>query len=144
MSPTNVGLPLNARQVAIELGYLTVPEMTELTRKTLDTVARLSKYRGHLLNWYDTRTLAPKAPFFISSVDSGNLVASLWTLQQGCLEADEGRYFEGLAMACLDHRQDLRVGRAGGARKGCAVRGGDSRAGTIWMRWHLEFSQKMR
>ncbi|MGA9528758.1 MAG: glucoamylase family protein [Terriglobales bacterium] len=86
ISPTNVGLLLNARQVANELGYLTLPEMVELTRNSLDTIARLSKYRGHLLNWYDTRTLEAKAPFFVSSVDSGNLVASLWTLQQGCVE----------------------------------------------------------
>ncbi|MFZ0479740.1 MAG: glycosyl transferase, partial [Terriglobales bacterium] len=85
VSPTNVGLLLNARQIANELGYLTLSEMVELTRKSLDTMARLSKYRGHLLNWYDTRTLEAKAPFFVSSVDSGNLVASLWTLQQGCL-----------------------------------------------------------
>jgi len=84
ISPTNVGLLLNARQVANELGYLTLPEMVDLTQKTLDTVHQLQKYRGHLMNWYDTRTLQPKLPLFISSVDSGNLVASLWTLQQGC------------------------------------------------------------
>ena len=86
VSPTNVGLLLNARQVAGELGYLTVPELVDLTRKTLATVLRLTKYRGHLMNWYDTRTLEAKAPFFISSVDSGNLVASLWTLRQGLLD----------------------------------------------------------
>ena len=38
------------------------------------------------MNWYDTRTLEAKPPLFSSSVDSGNLVASLWTLQQGCLD----------------------------------------------------------
>jgi cyclic beta-1,2-glucan synthetase len=86
ISPTNVGLLLNARQVAAELGYITLPEMVQLTQNTLGTVARIEKYRGHLMNWYETRTLEPKPPFFISSVDSGNLVASLWTLQQGCLE----------------------------------------------------------
>jgi len=86
ISPTNVGLLLNARQVANELGYITVPEMLQLTQKTLATVSGLPKYRGHLMNWYDTHTLEPKLPFFISSVDSGNLVASLWTLQQGCLD----------------------------------------------------------
>ena len=37
---------------------------------------RLEKYRGHLMNWYDTHTLQPKPPFFISSVDNGNMVAS--------------------------------------------------------------------
>jgi hypothetical protein len=84
VSPTNVGLLLNARQVANELGYITVPELVELTQKTLGTIVRLPKHRGHLMNWYETRTLKPKPPFFISSVDSGNLVASLWTLDQGC------------------------------------------------------------
>jgi cyclic beta-1,2-glucan synthetase len=86
ISPTNVGLLLNARQVAQELGYITIAEMADLTQKTLATLDRMEKYRGHVMNWYDTRTLKPRPPLFISSVDSGNLVASLWTLQQGCLE----------------------------------------------------------
>ncbi len=85
-SPTDLGLLLNARQVACELGYLTVPEFAELTAHTLTTIERLPKYRGHLFNWYDTRSLAPLAPRFISSADSGNLVAALWSLQQECLQ----------------------------------------------------------
>ena len=85
-SPTNVGLLLNARQVACEMGYLTVPELADLTQHTLDTLSSIPKHRGHLLNWYDTRTLEPLSPQFVSSVDSGNLLASLWTLQQGCLD----------------------------------------------------------
>ena len=84
-SPTNVGLLLNARQVACEFGYLTVPELAELTHRTLATIESIPKHNGHLLNWYDTRTLEPLPPPFVSSVDSGNLLASLWTLQQGCL-----------------------------------------------------------
>ncbi len=104
VSPTNVGLLLNARQVANEFGYLTVPEVVELTRKTLATMGRLRKYRGHLLNWYDTRTLDAKPPFFVSSVDSGNLVASLWTLNQGCLESlRRPLVSEALADGLLDH-----------------------------------------
>jgi len=87
ISPTNLGLLLNARQVACEFGYLTLPEFAEQTLRTLASVAGLKKYRGHLFNWYDTRTLQPLAPWFVSSVDSGNLMASLWTLQQGCREA---------------------------------------------------------
>src|SRR5207249_4276697 len=84
-SPTNVGLLLNARQVACEFGYLTVPELAELTHRTLATIESIPKHNGHLLNWHDTRTLEPLPPPFVSSVDSGNLLASLWTLQQGCL-----------------------------------------------------------
>lgn len=86
ISPTNLGLLLNARQVAFEFGYLTVPEFAQLTLRTLATMSQLQRYHGHLLNWYDTQTLAPLLPAFVSSVDSGNLVASLWTLERGCLE----------------------------------------------------------
>ncbi|MFZ3340886.1 MAG: hypothetical protein WA213_08395, partial [Terriglobales bacterium] len=108
VSPTNVGLLLNARQVAAELGYLTLPEMVERAGKTLDTVSRLTKYRGHLMNWYDTHTLEPKPPFFISSVDSGNLVASLWTLQQGCVEHLHRPFFsKALAEGFLEYLRAL-------------------------------------
>jgi len=104
ISPTNLGLLLNAQQVAVEFGYLTVPEMALLTQKTLATAARLEKHRGHLLNWYDTRTLAPLAPWFISSVDSGNLLASLWTLQHGCLDCLRKPLLQQcLAEGLLDH-----------------------------------------
>jgi cyclic beta-1,2-glucan synthetase len=34
---------------------------------------RLQRYRGHFYNWYDTRTLEPLRPIYISTVDSGNL-----------------------------------------------------------------------
>ncbi len=86
VSPTNIGLLLNARQVACEFGYLTVPEFVSQTGQTMAAISRLKKHNGHLLNWYDTRTLEPLLPRFVSSVDSGNLLASLWTLQQGCLD----------------------------------------------------------
>ncbi len=86
ISPTNLGFLLNARQVACEFGFLTVPEFAEQTLRTLATMAKLPRSHGHLFNWYDTRTLQPLSPRFVSSVDSGNLVASLWTLRQGCLD----------------------------------------------------------
>lgn len=104
ISPTNLGFLLNARQVACESGYLTVPEFALLTRRTLEAVHRLPRYHGHLLNWYDTRTLQPLPPMFISCVDSGNLMASLWTLQQGCLERLHRPVLErSLAQGFLDH-----------------------------------------
>jgi cyclic beta-1,2-glucan synthetase len=113
ISPTNMGLLLNAQQVAAEFGYLTVPEVTAQTQLTLSTLSRIPKHRGHMLNWYDTRTLEPLAPHFVSSVDSGNLLVSLWTLQQSCL----ARLQEPLLRPCLaeglcDYLQtlaDLRV-----------------------------------
>ena len=108
VSPTNVGLLLNSRQVASEFGYLTLPEMAELTQKSLDALAQLPKYRGHLMNWYDTRTMQAKPPFFISSVDSGNLVASLWTLEQGCLDQLRRPLLsQAIAEGLLDHLRAL-------------------------------------
>lgn len=84
ISPTNLGFLLNARQAACELGYLTVPEFVRLTQRTFKTVERMYSYRGHLLAWYDTQTLSPLAPFFVSTVDSGNLAAALLTVRNGC------------------------------------------------------------
>jgi cyclic beta-1,2-glucan synthetase len=111
ISPTNLGFLLNARQVACEFGYLTVPEFAEQTLRTLASVSGMPKCRGHLFNWYDTRTLEPLAPLFVSSVDSGNLVASLWTLQQGCREQLrkpllQSCLFEGFA-DCVRALEDL-------------------------------------
>jgi cyclic beta-1,2-glucan synthetase len=86
ISPTNLGFLLNARQVACEFGYLTVGEFAQHTLRTLATASKLQKHRGHLLNWYDTESLAPLPPNVVSSVDSGNLVACLWTLERGCIK----------------------------------------------------------
>ncbi len=87
VSPTNVGLLLNARQAACEFGFITVPEFAFLTSSSLATIERLTKLRGHLYNWYDTHTGAPlEANPFVSTVDSGNLVASLYTLRAGVTE----------------------------------------------------------
>ncbi len=85
VSPTNLGLLINVRQAACQLGFLTVPEFAELTGRTLATIAKLEKHRGHLYNWYDTQSLAPLAPLTVSSVDSGNLVASFYTVRAGAL-----------------------------------------------------------
>lgn len=112
VSPTNVGLLLNARQAASIFGYLTVPEFTELTRRTLATIASLPRHKGHLLNWYDTRTLLPMPPSFVSSVDSGNLVASLWTLERGCQEQLHTPIVQrSLADGLIDHLRILRERR---------------------------------
>ncbi len=86
ISPTNLGFLLNVRQAAHEFGFITVSEFVEWTEKTLDTMTRMPKKIGHFVNWYDNLTLKPLEPQFVSSVDSGNLVASLWSLKQGCLE----------------------------------------------------------
>jgi hypothetical protein len=86
LSPTNLGFLFNARQAAVEFGYLTTPEFVQQNILTLKTIERLAKDHGHLYNWYDTRTLEADRPRFVSTVDSGNLAASLITLKGGCLD----------------------------------------------------------
>ncbi|MGH9620976.1 MAG: glucoamylase family protein [Bryobacteraceae bacterium] len=86
ISPTNLGFLLNARQAALEFGYLTVSEFVAQTEATLQSMAKLPRHFGHFLNWYETVSLKPLEPHFVSSVDSGNLAASLWALKQGCID----------------------------------------------------------
>ncbi|HEY6547969.1 MAG TPA: glucoamylase family protein, partial [Vicinamibacteria bacterium] len=81
-SPTNIGLGLLATLAAHDLGYVDTDELVDRVDKTLTTVESLEKHQGHLLNWYDTRTLAPLAPRYVSTVDSGNLAGALVVLAQ--------------------------------------------------------------
>ena len=85
VSPTNLGLLFNARQAACEFGFLTAPEYAELMLRSYATMAKLPLFKGHLYNWYTTDTLEPLKPITVSSVDSGNFVASLFTLKTGTL-----------------------------------------------------------
>ncbi|WP_347332323.1 GH36-type glycosyl hydrolase domain-containing protein [Marinimicrobium locisalis] len=85
-SPTNIGMSLLADLAAVDFGYLTVGECLRRIGHTLAAVEKLEGYRGHLFNWYDTRTMQPLPPHYISSVDSGNLAGSLLTLQAGLAE----------------------------------------------------------
>ncbi len=85
VSPTNLGLLFNARQAACEFGFLTAPEFADLMQHSYATIAKLPLFRGHLYNWYTTDTLEALEPITVSSVDSGNFVASLYTLKTGTL-----------------------------------------------------------
>jgi cyclic beta-1,2-glucan synthetase len=82
-SPTNIGLYLVSALSARESGYLTVDEVTQKLTGTMATCRNLERHEGHLLNWYDIQTLAPLNPRYVSTVDSGNLLGALWTLDMG-------------------------------------------------------------
>jgi cyclic beta-1,2-glucan synthetase len=85
-SPTNIGLYLLSTLVARDLGWLGTLEASERLKATLATMSRLELFRGHFYNWYDTRTLHPLDPKYVSSVDSGNLAGHLLALGNGCRE----------------------------------------------------------
>ena len=116
-SPTNIGLSLLANLSAYDLGYVQAGALIERTRLALATLETLPRHRGHFYNWYDTETLLPLPPRYISTVDSGNLAAHLLTLRQGLLAlADEPlitpTLFQGLADTCGVLEENLRDARA--------------------------------
>src|SRR5207249_11200196 len=85
-SPTNIGMGLLSTLAAHDLGYLDSGQLAERIERTLTTVEALERHEGHLLNWYDTERLAPLAPRYVSTVDSGNLAGALMTLSAGLRE----------------------------------------------------------
>jgi cyclic beta-1,2-glucan synthetase len=82
-SPTNIGLTLLANLSAHDFGYIPTGQLIERTANTLATMAQLERHRGHFLNWYDTQSLRPLHPAYVSTVDSGNLAGHLLTLRPG-------------------------------------------------------------
>jgi len=85
-SPTNIGMGLLATLTARDLGFIDADELATRVGATLTTLEGLEQHRGHLFNWYDTHSLAPLAPRYVSTVDSGNLVAALVTLGEALRE----------------------------------------------------------
>ena len=85
-SPTNIGLYLLSTLAARDFGWVGTGDALERFEATFDTIGKLEKFRGHLLNWYDTRDLRPLDPRYVSTVDSGNFAGHLLTLANGCRE----------------------------------------------------------
>ncbi len=88
-SPTNIGLAMLSCAAASDLGLIGEREAAQRVGKILDTCDRLTKWNGHLLNWYDTRTLEPLEPRYVSTVDSGNLMGCLIALRQWFLSQND-------------------------------------------------------
>ena len=100
-SPTNMGFALLANLCAYDFGYISAGELIKRTSNAFHTMKKLERYKGHFFNWYDTLTLKPLQPAYISTVDSGNLAGYLLTLRQALLALPgdrilESQWFEGL------------------------------------------------
>jgi len=85
-SPTNIGLWMLATVAANDFGYITIDDLVARNLGTLETLGQLERFEGHLFNWYDLSTLEPLHPRYVSTVDSGNLLASLWAFETSCDE----------------------------------------------------------
>ena len=85
-SPTNIGLYLLSAVSAHDFGWIGLGEALARIEVTLATLSRMERVRGHFYNWYDTQTLRPLDPRYISSVDSGNLAGHLIVLARAARE----------------------------------------------------------
>ncbi len=118
-SPTNIGMGLLATLAAHDLGFIETDALAQRIDASLGTIEGLERYQGHLLNWYDTESLAPLAPRYVSTVDSGNLAAALMTLAEGLrrlglaeLASRAASFAEGMRFAFLfePQRRILSIG----------------------------------
>lgn len=83
-SPTNIGMMVLSALSAWRLGHIGTTDLIERMRALFGSIDRMERWQGHLLNWYETTTLAPLEPRYVSTVDSGNLAVSLVVLAEGC------------------------------------------------------------
>ncbi len=93
-SPTNIGMLLLSTASAWDLGFIGRTELVARTRTVLESLQRLERYRGHFLNWYETHHLGPLEPRYVSTVDSGNLAASMIAYAESLLDAGSSEEFE--------------------------------------------------
>jgi cyclic beta-1,2-glucan synthetase len=83
-SPTNLGLYLLSVVAARDFGWLGILDSVARIEESLRTMRELERFRGHFLNWYDTRAARPLEPGYVSTVDSGNLAGNLLVLAEDC------------------------------------------------------------
>ena len=116
-SPTNIGLYLNVVLAARDFGWIGVSDTIDRLESTIGTLQKMEKYRGHFLNWYDTRSLRSLEPRYVSTVDSGNLAGSLLVVKRACDELvqlpDAARIVAGLTDSLMLLREIQATPRAG-------------------------------
>ena len=76
-SPTDIAFSITSIISAYNLDFISRDEAIDYLEKIIESVSKLEKWHGHLYNWYDTKTMEVLNPKFISTIDSGNFVASL-------------------------------------------------------------------
>lgn len=85
-SPTNIGLMFASFLAARDFDFISSDELHDRLVAGIESVGKLEKYKGNLMNWYDTSTLETLSPRFVSSVDSGNFLCCLTTVKEGIRE----------------------------------------------------------
>ncbi|MDF2557220.1 MAG: ndvB [Bacillales bacterium] len=109
-SPTNIGYLLTSIFVAKEMGFIDTQSCLNKIQLSISTIEKLEKWHGHLYNWYDTDSLTPLHPRYVSTVDSGNFIASLIALKQGLevlLEKESGDDVHNLLIDLINRTETL-------------------------------------
>ena len=115
-SPTNMGLALLANLSAYDFGYISGSQLIERTVHAFRAMEALERHRGHFYNWYDTQSLKPLLPTYISTVDSGNLSGHLLTLRPGLLALPDQKILGERWLDGLSDTLGILVDIAGGAK----------------------------
>jgi len=106
-SPTNLGLQLLAIVSARDLGFETLTTTICTVERLLNSIAKLPKWRGHLFNWYNIKTLEVLGPQYISTVDSGNFLGHLLTVKNGLMACAEKPLFSEVQIDGLRELSEL-------------------------------------
>ena len=66
-SPTNIGIYLLSVLSARDFGWIGLANAAERLEATIATIEKLETYRGHLYNWYESTSLRPLHPLYVSA-----------------------------------------------------------------------------
>ena len=146
-SPTNMGLSLLANLAAYDFGFISLDLLVDRASKTLDTMEGLDRFRGHFFNWYDTLTLRPLPPRYVSTVDSGNLAGHLLCLRAGLNELADRPILSPMAFEGLATTLDIvatAFERPDGARRGDGSSGQSTRTRIDRLRGEIDSLVKTR
>lgn len=83
-SPTNIGVYLLSIVSARDFGWISLVGAVDRIERTLAALEKMERHNGHFYNWYETTSLRPLLPLYVSSVDSGNLAGHLVAVSSAC------------------------------------------------------------
>lgn len=81
-SPTDIAMSLTAIVSAHSLEFVDARKAVRLIEKIIASIESLEKWNGHLYNWYRIANKEKMYPYYVSSVDSGNLAIALLTVKE--------------------------------------------------------------
>jgi len=81
-SPTDIAMSLTSIVSAHALEFIDDRKAIKMIEKIITSIETLEKWNGHLYNWYQISNMQKMYPFYISSVDSGNLAVALLTVKE--------------------------------------------------------------